>query len=319
MFCTFIYLRMKNLSPILSIMAIFLVMNTCCFAQTDSAKTLVEQGIKLHDAGNYPGAIEKYDAALKIDPTYVRADYEKGFTLYISGKGKEAIPYLEIVLKSNDYSDDAYDLIGSIYDDSNEPDKAIMYYQMGIKANPKAERLHFNLGITYARQKKYAEAAECEMQAIKLNPKHASAQREYGLDEYILGNKACAIMAFCDFLLLEPNTDRSKLVYGYLAKVFSNEVNNKTILVSMNKDSTGISPLSIINMSVSLAAQAKNELAKKNIDSAANLEYALKMIFESAGKRQLNLQLLRIFSGRITPLSIINWQKAGTCRHSRAL
>jgi tetratricopeptide (TPR) repeat protein len=286
---------MKNLNIALLIIAFLTLNTTALFAQVDSAKTLVEEGIKLNDAGKYIDAMAKYSEALKVNPTFVRADYEMGYTLYASGNGMSAIPYLETVLKGGGYTDEACDLLASIYDDNHQPDKAIEYYKKGIAFNPKAERLHFNLGITYARQKRYAEAEICEMEAIKLDPTHASAQREYGLDAYYMGNKAVAVMALCNFLLLEPQTARSKVVYGYLEKIFSNEIGQNNISVSMDKGSKEISPLSMINMSVNLAARTREELIKKNADSVASLEFALKMVFESAGKESAKLNTSKSF------------------------
>src|SRR5271156_247973 len=112
---------------------------------TKTAKTLVEQGIALNDSGKYAQAVEKYTEALKTDPNDLQADYEMGFTLYNEGKGLDAMPFLEKIVQSNDSKYETYDLMGSIYDDNNQPDKAIDCYIKGIADNPKYERLHFNL------------------------------------------------------------------------------------------------------------------------------------------------------------------------------
>lgn len=285
MLCTFYnFNTMKNLNLFIWLLATICLISTNLLAQTTTPDSLIKQGTVLHDQGRYDEAIAKYDQVLKVEPDYWKANYEKGFTLYVSGKGKDAIPFLETALKNTPNKGEAYDLLGSIYDDSNEPDKAIACYQNGINADPTNERLRFNIGVSYLRQNKSTEAEQSEMEAIKLDPKHASAQRIYGLATYNEGKKVCAVMAFCNFLLLEPQTARSKQVYGYLDKIFKNEEAKKNINLTIDSGTKEISPMSMANMSVNLAAAAKLELAKKNVDSVETLELALKMIFESVGK-----------------------------------
>src|SRR5579883_2552972 len=46
------------------------------------SNALVEQGIKLHDQGDYAGALKKYDEALALWPANGFAHYERGTTLY---------------------------------------------------------------------------------------------------------------------------------------------------------------------------------------------------------------------------------------------
>ncbi len=285
MLCTFYnFNTMKNLNLSLFILALLCLPCASLFAQTTTPDSLIKQGTVLHDQGRYDEAIAKYDQVLKIEPDYWKANYEKGFTLYVSGKGKDAIPFLEAALKNTPNKGETYDLLGSIYDDSNEPDKAIACYKNGINAEPANERLHFNLGVSYLRQGKNIEAEQSEIEAIKLDPKHASAHRIYGLASYNEGKKVCAIMAFCNFLLLEPQTARSKQVYGYLDKIFKNEEGKKNINLTIDSGTKEISAMSMANMSVNLAAAAKLALAKKSADSVENLELALKMIFETTGK-----------------------------------
>jgi tetratricopeptide (TPR) repeat protein len=190
-----------------------------------TAKQLVDEGVALNDSGKYTQAIERYNSALKADPTYLRADYELGYTLYSSGKGMDAIPYLEkVVAQPGDLDAQTCDLLGSIYDDNKQPDKAIEYFKKGIAIDPKFERLHFNLGISYLRQKQYDAGEAEEIEAIKLDPKHASAQRMYGIAEYEKGNKTQSLIIWCSFLLLEPQSARSAGAFKYVYAILNDGV-----------------------------------------------------------------------------------------------
>ncbi|MEO6849822.1 MAG: tetratricopeptide repeat protein, partial [Mucilaginibacter sp.] len=64
----------------------------------DDAKSLVKQGVALNDSGKYDEALAKYNQATKTDSNYADAYYETAYTLNVSGKPKDAIPYLEKVL-----------------------------------------------------------------------------------------------------------------------------------------------------------------------------------------------------------------------------
>src|ERR1700744_1742652 len=118
------------------------VLVVCAFAQTnkDKVEILINRGVALNDSGKYAEAIDKYKEALKIDSLSGKAYYELSYTLFSSGHGKDAIPYLEKVLKLNPNDAGGYDMLGSIYDDDKQPEKAIEYYLKGIKADPQYQR-----------------------------------------------------------------------------------------------------------------------------------------------------------------------------------
>ncbi len=119
------------------------------------------------------------------------------------------------------YKADGYDLLGNIFDDDHQSDKAIEYYKEGIKANPQYQRFYFNVGITYLRQKKYAEAEAYAIDAIKLDPKHASSQRVYALATYGQDKRVESLLAWCSFLLLEPQTKRTEEAFLLCSKLLN--------------------------------------------------------------------------------------------------
>jgi tetratricopeptide (TPR) repeat protein len=246
---------MKIIGKILSALALLLMANITIAQTNEEARALLQEGVKLNDQSKYPEAIEKYNAALKIDPEYIYADFEMAFTLFASGKGDDGIPYLKKVIKANTkLNAGAYDLLGSIYDKDNKTDKAIEAFKAGIASDPSYQRLHYNLGITYFRAKQYAEAEKCAIEAIQLDPKHASSQRMYALVCFHQNKRVNALLGFCSFILLEPNTARSAEAYGNIQHIMQGGVlkdnnGNTTLQVSMADDKeTGA-----MNLSVSMA------------------------------------------------------------------
>lgn len=205
-----------------------LFMSAGIFAQSaNDAKMLVTEGVDLNNQKNYAGAIEKYQAALKIDPENIQANYQLAFSLNAEGKAMDAIPYLQKVVKgqaSAAIRSSAYELMGSIYDRANQPQQAIDTYNEGIKANPASQSLYYNLGLAYSRTRQYAEAENSAIAAIKLDPAHAGSMRLYALVTFHQNKRAAALLGFCSFLLLEPHTARSTEAYGNIQHILQGGV-----------------------------------------------------------------------------------------------
>jgi tetratricopeptide (TPR) repeat protein len=171
------------------LLLLFLLINTYFRASAqnnEDARAMVKEGMKLNDEKKYAEAIEKYTQALKIDTGNIFADYQLAYSLFLLDKGTDGIPYLEQVIKADTkLKAAAYDL----------------------------------LGLIYFKNKQYAEAESNAIEAIKLDPKHASTQRMYALVCFHQNKRAAALLGFCSFILLEPNTPRSTEAFGNIQHI----------------------------------------------------------------------------------------------------
>ncbi len=282
-------------TPNLFILFLFscLITSTTIYGQdTAKVKAIINRGIALHDSAKYSEAIDKYKEALKLDPGNLHAQYEMSFTMVSSGRQDEAIPVLEKVCPSNEYAE-AYDLLASIYDDKKDYTKALAIYKQGLAAFPKYQRLYFNLGISYLRQEKYPEAEENAIKAITLNPKHASSQRLYALAMYHRHRDVASIMAFCSFLMLEPQTNRSAEAYQYIQKIFLAGVKvdtvngKKSITITVQDNKAGDDDFGLQTMVATLGASSYYDDDKnKNQSGIDILNDQLTSIFKVAGEIQ---------------------------------
>lgn len=185
---------------------------------------LIKQGQELNQQKNYKGAVDKYKRALKLEPDNARANYEMAFALYSSGKGMEGIPYLERAIKANlnaQLSAGAYSLLGSIYGGAKQLQKSIAAYTNGIKADSINQRLYYNLGIAQYRAKQYSDAEKSFISALRLDTGYAASQRMYALVTFHQNKRAEALLGFCRFLMLEPNTAQSAEAFGNLQNILS--------------------------------------------------------------------------------------------------
>ena len=203
------------------------------------------------------------------------ANYQKALTLYNSANPADGIPYLESILQTNSTIKPAvYDLLGNIYDKTQQPEKAIESYKEGIKLDPNYQTLHFNLGIAYFRTKKYADAENSAIEAIKLDPKHANSQRLYGLVTFHQNKRVNALLAFCSFLLLDPQNQRAEEAYTNMQSILSGGV------LKTEAAAKDAATLELNSGLATIIAAGKT----KNLQGLALLEYQLKNIFIMAGQ-----------------------------------
>ena len=152
-------------------------------AKIDAANKLLEEGVALHDKGQYQEAIKKYDEALKILPNNSNLLYEKAYSVYAMGNSAEAKKLLEKLFKkanAEDYLPSAFLFYANLLDDGGEPFKALEVYDKGIDlANEddydNLQMLHYNKALTISRLS----------DENKAKVEHWDRQVEYNLEQSI--------------------------------------------------------------------------------------------------------------------------------------
>jgi tetratricopeptide (TPR) repeat protein len=285
----------------------FRLIITCWFTLTglaalaqDDAPTLTKAGIVLNNQKSYAAAIEKYKAALMADPDYAPANYQLAFTLNASGKGLDGIPYLQKVFQSSTASGNlkrgSYLLAGSIYDQNRQYAKAIAIYQEGINAmNSKtatpptkleSQPMFYNLSLAYFHSKQYEKAERNIEIAVLLDPADATSQRIYALACFHQNKRAEALLGFCSFLMLEPNTARSAEAYGNIQHILQGGV---------LKPEPGQTPFSTMAETIKL-----NQAVTASVKGFATRRYA------SAGDL-LAAQLKAVFTAVNSTITYTEW------------
>lgn len=124
------------MKKILSSFLVILFLSSLVLAQTaemsNEAKKLYNEGNKQRKAGNYQGAVEKYDEALKLTTDY-RVYYQKGVTLKKLRKYDEALASLNKCAESKSDFSTVYNALGGIYFAQGNYDKAIENFEKFAK------------------------------------------------------------------------------------------------------------------------------------------------------------------------------------------
>ena len=190
----------------------------------EKASKLVDEGIVLHDAQNYEGAIAKYDEALAANKDDFYALAEKAMSLFQMDQLDAAISLSEYTLKKyakRNGAEQVYITLGNALDDKGRPEEAIDVYQKGIQARPGAYLLYYNMAISYARLGKDEKVESALKTALLLYPSHASSNYILGILMAKQGKRIPSILTLMRFLALEPSSNRSTRALGILTDLMA--------------------------------------------------------------------------------------------------
>ncbi|MEO6722740.1 MAG: tetratricopeptide repeat protein [Ferruginibacter sp.] len=219
------------------------VVNSISFGQNRvDAEKLVDEGVAYHDKEDFKGAIAKYDEALKLDKDNLLAMTEKALTLFSLQKYEDAIEYCAKAIEK--YPGDnslksVYVTYGNALDALKKVGQSIEIYNKGIKQFPVYYQLHFNKGITLTGIPKYDEAMVSFQQAALINPKHASSHNAIGWISNINNQRIPSLLAYCRFLVIEPQGNRAKENLIIIKKIMGGnveETSNKSITINIDSD-----------------------------------------------------------------------------------
>ena len=246
--------------------SLLLAMSFCLgvFAQETAVNNFIIEGIKMHDKGDYTGAIEFYKKALLSDKNSIQASYEIASSYLALKDYENALKYADkVIVRNRDYVDQAYILKGSALDLSGKQFEAIKIYKLALKKYTKNHLLYYNLALTSFNLKNYKDADDALLKALKLNPLHAGSHFLLGLSMIGQEKRVQGILALYNFLLLEPKSKRSASALLALEDEWKNTAKgksgNKTAPAEKEEDefSTALLMLDILESS------KKNE-ANKN-------------------------------------------------------
>lgn len=184
-------------------------------SEEEKIMTLIREGVELHDASDYQGAIEKYQKVLDLDSKNLMALAELALSYHVTQKYSDCIDACKKAIKhhkKNEQLVTVYVTYGNTLDIIGNTKKAKKIYQQGIKKFPNATMLYFNYGITLAKLGDSKEALACLQKSSQLNPNHASSHYVQSLIASDLRMRVPAILVGWRFLILEPTGERAKII-----------------------------------------------------------------------------------------------------------
>ncbi len=262
----------------------FLLLITLTTSAQLSSEKLIRQGVALHDKGRYKDAIKCYEEALKVNPSSMSAVYEMSLSYLHLKDYDKALRYSGRVITGNfqPLLMDAYIVKGTALANQNKIADAINTFNEAVEKCGDEYLLHFNLGLSYFNGKNNEMAIRHLQKAIEIDATHASAFLLYAYALNDMGRWVQSFYSFHFFLLLEPNTERSKDAFGEMYDLLIANYDNEPAKLGLE----GGIDRRMIYESIKKIRPATN-------DAASQYKYfveASKQIFFSLGQLQNDTQ-----------------------------
>ncbi len=188
---------------------------------TQDIDELIKKGIEHHDAREYKQAIETYKEALEADPNSMIATYELALSYLALRDYKNASEFSTKVINSDnkDLLIGAYGVKSESLAETGNVDKAIELLEYALRKLGNDYYLHFNLALNYYKKGNLDKTIDHVNNALNLNKSQSGA---YLLSAYALNDKDIwvqSILSFQIFLLMEPDSHRSKNAFEEMLQV----------------------------------------------------------------------------------------------------
>jgi lipoprotein NlpI len=169
------------------------------------------RGLAHSNKGEYDPAIQDYDQALRLNPAYAYAFNNRGNAYFRKGDDDRAIQDFDQALRVNPSYAHAFNNRGNAHSDQGEYDLAIQDFDQALRLNPTYAHAFNDRGSAYLRQGEYDLAIRDFDQALRLDPRYADAFRGRGAAHFCLGQFAAAQPDFAAALTANPGNAYSAL------------------------------------------------------------------------------------------------------------
>jgi superkiller protein 3 len=160
----------------------------------DSAEIHYFLGRVYYTKNIFPLARREFEAAIKLDPTYMKAYDNLGLTLEAVGEGDAAVENwkraIELCEQQGLVSEWPFINLAAYYNRQNDPQQALTYSQKAVEKNPKAAEAYFQMGRAHRSLHQTEQASEALQKAIANNPDNAEYHYVLSLVYRKLGKNA---------------------------------------------------------------------------------------------------------------------------------
>jgi len=171
-------------------------------------------GISYFETKMYKEAIEAYEHAIKINPTFARAYRGLGFIYSELNMYKDAIETIDKAIRLEPDDADTYFTLGFIYGKTNMFFKAAEAFKQAIRIKPDHVAAHSRLGLIYDILGMSKEAIESYKQAIRLRPDYVEAHFGLGMAYLGSGNKGKALDQYK--ILKELDREKAEALFNLI-------------------------------------------------------------------------------------------------------
>ena len=141
------------------------------WAQPQAARDAFYRGIIEGKSGAPQKAIEYFGEAIRIDPRFVLAYYNRAITLQEVGDEQRAIQDYSAAIRLEPHFADAYAGRGAAYENLKQYDRAIKDYSEAIRITPAVALIYANRASAHDKLGRHREAIRDYEEARRLDPR----------------------------------------------------------------------------------------------------------------------------------------------------
>ena len=175
----------------------------------ESAEDYFNIAYSFGEEEDYIKAIENYDKAIELNPTYEKAWHGRGFALHKLERHEEALPCFTKALELNPKNEEAWYGKGVALDKLGKHAEALPCFTTALELNLENDKAWQGKGVTLHNLEKHEEAVTCLTKALELNPKNEEAWYYKGVELDKLGEHADAMTCFDRAIELNPELKES--------------------------------------------------------------------------------------------------------------
>jgi len=165
---------------------------------------LFNEATTMFDAGDYAGAIAKWEEFISVNPTMYQVYGNIGNAHRELGDVESARAAYESLLAEDPSNTMANYNIGEMLVQSGDIDAAMPYFETVLAASPDDPAVYYNVAELYYSRREMEPAIQFYQQAITVDPNYLPAYMQLGLAYTTADDKPNAIATFDKFLELAP-------------------------------------------------------------------------------------------------------------------
>ncbi|SMO79702.1 Tetratricopeptide repeat-containing protein [Saccharicrinis carchari] len=198
------------------------------FSQSSDFETILTRGISDYETGRYENALSWFTQAFKLKRESNKACYYLSLAHLALENNEEAATYsAKVIKRGGKYSEDAYLVNATVWANLGRNKKARRIYNQALKKYPTNYLIYYNLAFSLHNDKNFEKAQEYATMSIELHPAHASSHLLLAYIMYAQGERVQSMLPLYYFLLLEPESDRSKAAYELLTNLWNQGIRQK--------------------------------------------------------------------------------------------
>ncbi len=170
-----------------------------------SVAEVLEQGVRLHQAGQLPQAEELYRQVLHQQPDHAKAWQFLGLLLFHRGQSETALDYLGKAVALGANHAGIHLNLGRIHEALGRLEEARAALEQALRVKPDCAEACLLLAGIHRKQGRLADAETAYQRAIEIEPRTPDAHNERGINLQALGKLPEAEDCFRQALSLRPD------------------------------------------------------------------------------------------------------------------